>query len=90
MPSCLPNRPQTLEDDIQCLHPREYLALAHSIPKHLHKKKKPGMRFRTKVNNGKSELWTYLIPIAVSLFKVGCHIEGRVKEILTSHCLREL
>jgi hypothetical protein len=41
-------------------------------------------------SNGKLKLWTYLVPIAVLLFKVGCCIEGQVREILTSCCLREL
>jgi hypothetical protein len=43
-----------------------------------------------KVTNSKSMLRTYLVPIAVSIFKVGCCIEGPVREILASHCLREL
>ncbi len=49
----------------------------HSIPKHLHRKKKPSMRFWMEVeNDGKAKLWAYLIPLAVTLFKVGCHIES--------------
>ncbi len=49
------------------------------------------MQFRIKVeSNGKSRFWTYLVPIAVSIFKVGCRIKGQVREILASRCLREL
>jgi hypothetical protein len=49
------------------------------------------MRFQTKVeSDGKSKLWTYLFPIAASIFKVGCCIEGQVREILISRHLREL
>ncbi len=63
----------------------------HSIPKRLCGKKKPIMRFWTKVeSNSKSKLQTYLFPIAVSIFKVGCHIKGWVREILTSCHPREL
>jgi hypothetical protein len=29
-------------------------------------------------------------PIAASIFRVGCHVEGWMREILTSRCLREL
>jgi hypothetical protein len=60
-------------------------------PKRLRGKKKPSLRFWTKVeSNSKSKLWTYLFPIAVSIFKVLCHVKGQVREILTSLCLMEL
>jgi hypothetical protein len=62
----------------------------HSIPKRLHGKKKPSMQFRTDLSNGKLGLQTYLSPIAVSIFRVGCCIKGRVREILASCYLREL
>jgi hypothetical protein len=42
------------------------------------------------LSNSKSRFQTYLVPIAVSIYKVGCHIEGHVREILASCCLREL
>jgi hypothetical protein len=67
-----------------------------SIPKHLHGKKKPGVRFWTKVeNNGKGRLRTYLVPLAILLFKVGICVESSLclrwlGEILASHCLKEL
>jgi hypothetical protein len=92
MLSRLPNRPQTPEDDVPSswcwpLQGRR----THSIPKRLHGKKNPSMQFWTKVeSNGKSKLWTYLFPISVSVFKVGCPVKGRVRKILTSHCLKEL
>ncbi len=35
-------------------------------------------------------LRTYLVPIAVSILRVGCQVEGRLRELLASHCLREL
>jgi hypothetical protein len=40
--------------------------------------------------NSKSRLRTYLVPIAVSIFKVGCRVEGWIRKILASHHLREL
>jgi hypothetical protein len=62
----------------------------HSIPKRLHGKKKPSVRIRTEVNDGKSKLWTHLVPITVPLFKVGCHIKGQVRKIVTYCWLRGL
>jgi hypothetical protein len=68
----------------------------HSIPKCLHRKKKPSVRFLMEIENeGKEKLWAYLIPIVVSLFKIGCHIESSLrlcwlKKIMTLCCLREL
>jgi hypothetical protein len=38
----------------------------------------------------KSRLWTYIFPIAVSVFRVGCCVEGRLRELLTSHHPRKL
>jgi hypothetical protein len=38
----------------------------------------------------KAKLRTYLVPIAVSIFKAGCRVEGQLREILASHGLREL
>jgi hypothetical protein len=40
--------------------------------------------------NSKSKLRTYLVPIAVSIFKVGCHVKGWMRVILASYHLREL
>jgi hypothetical protein len=42
------------------------------------------------VNGVQSRFWIYLFPIAVSIFRVGCRIEGQVREILASRHLREL
>jgi hypothetical protein len=53
------------------------------------RKKKPSVCFWMEATNIKSKLRTYLIPIAVSIFKVGCCDEGRMREILASHHLRE-
>jgi hypothetical protein len=61
----------------------------HSIPKRLHRKKKPSVHLQTE-STIKSKLWTYLVPIAVSMFRVGCRVEGRLRELITSHLLREL
>jgi hypothetical protein len=61
----------------------------HSTPKHLCGKKKPNMHLQMEATS-KSKLRTYLIPIAVSIFKVGCCVEGLLREIFTSHHLREL
>jgi hypothetical protein len=46
-------------------------------------------------NDGKAKLWAYLLPLAVSLFKVDCCIESllhlcRLGKIMASCCLREL
>jgi hypothetical protein len=62
----------------------------HTIPKHLCKRKKPSVRLWTEATNGKSILRTYLIPIRVSILRVGCQVEGRLRELLASHHLREL
>jgi hypothetical protein len=35
-------------------------------------------------------LRTYLVPITVSVFRVGCCMEGRLRELLTSHRPRKL
>jgi hypothetical protein len=62
----------------------------HSIPKRIRGKKKLSVHFWTEATNSKSKLRTYLVPITVSIFKVGCPIEGQVREILASRHLREL
>jgi hypothetical protein len=46
-------------------------------------------------NDGKAKLWAYLVPLAVSLFKVCCRIKSSLRlcwlgKIMASHCLREL
>jgi hypothetical protein len=61
----------------------------HSILKCLCGKKKPSMCLPTELTF-KAKLRTYLVPIAVSTFKVGCCVEGQLRELLASHCLREL
>jgi hypothetical protein len=60
-----------------------------SIPKRLHKKKKPSVCLRKEATI-KSKLRTYLVPIAVSVFRVGCRVEGRLRESIPSHHPREL
>jgi hypothetical protein len=40
--------------------------------------------------NGKSMLRTYLVPITVFVFKVEGCVEGWLRELIASHCLREL
>jgi hypothetical protein len=62
----------------------------HTIPKHLRERKKPNVHLWMKATNGKSMLRTYLVPIAVSILRVGCQVEGWLRELLASHCLREL
>ncbi len=67
-----------------------------SIPKCLCKKKKPSVRLWMEVeNDGKVKLRACLIPLAVSLFKVGCSVEFSLclcwpRKIMAFHCLREL
>ncbi len=61
----------------------------HTIPKHLCERKKPSVRLWTEATNNKSKLRTYLVPIEVFVFKVGCRVGGRLRELLASHCLRE-
>jgi hypothetical protein len=41
-------------------------------------------------SNHKSRLQTYLIPVAVSIFKVGCCVEQHLGELLATHHLRVL
>jgi hypothetical protein len=60
----------------------------HSIPKRLHGRK-PSMHLRMESTNN-AILRTYLVPITVSVFRVGCHMEGRLRELLTSHRPRKL
>ncbi len=43
----------------------------HSIPKRLRRKKKPSVCLQTKLTI-KTKLRTYLVPIAVSILRVGC------------------
>ncbi len=62
----------------------------HTIPKRLRERKKPSMHLWMEETNGKSMLRTYLNPIAVSILRVGCQVEGRLRDLLTSHHLREL
>ncbi len=62
----------------------------HAIPKCLRERKKPSMHLWTEATNGKSMLRAYLVPIAVSILRVGCQVEGWLRELLASHHLREL
>ncbi len=61
----------------------------HSIPKRLCGKKKPSVCLQMEATT-KSRHWTYLVPVAVSIFKVVYCVEGRLRELLASHHLREL
>jgi hypothetical protein len=67
----------------------------HSIPKRLCKKKKPSVRFWSREHDNNTKLRTYLVPIAITLLKVGCCVESclccwRLRELFHSRCLREL
>jgi hypothetical protein len=67
----------------------------HPIPKRLRKQKKPSVRFWLNEHNDKTKLWTYLVPIAVTLLKVGCCVKSclrrwRLRELFHFRCLREL
>jgi hypothetical protein len=53
---------------------------AQTTPKHLHKRKKPSVSFPTQGTNIKSKLRTYLVPNVVSIFKVGCCVEGWIPD----------
>ncbi len=102
MPSTLPIGTQTPKEDVRCVCPGEAMALAapgrqvHAIPKRLRKKRKPSVRFWMGAkNDSKDKLQTYLVPLTVSLLKVGCRIESSLchcwlREILAYCCLREL
>ncbi len=61
----------------------------HSIPKCLRRRKKPSMHLQMESTNN-AILRTYLVPIVVSVLKAGCRMEGRLRKLLTSHCLRKL
>jgi hypothetical protein len=61
----------------------------HSIPKCLRRRKKPRVHLQMESTNN-AILRTYLVPIAVSVFRVGCCMEGRLRELLTSHHPRKL
>ncbi len=62
----------------------------HTIPKRLREGKKPSVHLWTEATNGKLMLRTYLVPIVVSILRVGCQVEGWLKNLLASHRLREL
>jgi hypothetical protein len=68
----------------------------HAIPKRLRKKRKPGVRFWMGAeDDSKDKLQTYLVPLLVSLLKVGWYVESslcccQLREILAYCCLREL
>jgi hypothetical protein len=67
----------------------------HPIPKRLRKQKKPSVRFRSNEHNDKTKLRTYLVPIAITLLKVGCCVESclrrwRLRKLFHFLCLREL
>ena len=48
--------------------------------------KKPSVRLKpSKETKGPATLRTYLLPLAASLFQVGCHVESFIR----CHCLRE-
>jgi hypothetical protein len=51
----------------------------HSIPKHLHERKKPSVCLRKEATIN-AKLRTYLVPVAVSVFRVGCQVEGWLRE----------
>jgi hypothetical protein len=53
----------------------------HSIPKPLCRKKKPSVHLQSE-STFKEKLRTYLVPITVSVFEVGCHVEQRLRELL--------
>jgi hypothetical protein len=61
----------------------------HSIPKRLCEEEKPSVHFQTE-GTIKAKLLTYLVPVAVSAFNVGCCVNGQLRELLASHHLREL
>jgi hypothetical protein len=62
----------------------------HSLPKRLRmRKKKPSMCLQME-STIKAKLRAYLVPVVVSVFKVGCCVEGQLRELLASHHLREL
>ncbi len=61
----------------------------HSISKRLRRRKKPSMHLQMESTNN-AILRTYLVPIPVSVFRVGCRMEGRLRELLTSHHPRKL
>jgi hypothetical protein len=61
----------------------------HSISKRLHRKKKPSVCSQTE-STVKAKLRTYLVSLAVSAFKVDCHVEGWLRELLASHRPRKL
>jgi hypothetical protein len=67
----------------------------HPIPKRLRKQKKPSVRLWLNEHNNKTKLWTYLVPIAVTLLKVGCCVKSclrcwRLRELFHFRHLREL
>jgi hypothetical protein len=95
VPSRLPNGSHAPQDNIQHLCPRESMAVAAPREKNsFHpqaspQEEQPSMRLIKEVTI-KSRIQTYLFPIAVSVFRVGCCVEGQLRELLTSHRPRRL
>jgi hypothetical protein len=95
IPNCLPNGSRALQDNIQHLCPKESMAVAAPREKNSfhppvpRENKKPRMRLTIEATI-KSRLRTYLFPITVSMFRVGCCVEGRLRELLTSYHPRKL
>jgi hypothetical protein len=95
VPSRLPNRSNALQDNIQCLHMQESMAVANQREKNSFYPQAPPQEEEAKhclqtESTIKAKLRTYLVPVAVSVFKVGCCVEGQLRELLASHHLREL
>jgi hypothetical protein len=95
VPNRLPDGSCALQEDMRCFCPRESMMVAAPREKKsFHpqvrlQEKKPRIHL-TKEAIIKSRLQTYLFPIAISVFRVGCCVEGWLRELIASHCLREL
>ncbi len=95
VPSRLPDRSRAPQDDIQRLRPRESMVVAaprekNSFHPQAPQQEEEAERAFDKEATIKSRLRTYLFPIKVSVFRVGCHVEGWLRELLTSHRPRKL
>jgi hypothetical protein len=90
-----PGRSQTPEGNIQRLHPRESMAVAAQREKNSFYPQAPPQEeetvraFADRIDH-QNNTQDLLVPIPVSVLRVGCQVEGWLREILASHQLREL
>jgi hypothetical protein len=95
VPSRLSDGSCALQEDMRRFCPRESMTVAaprekNSFHPQVRLQEKKLSMHLTKEAIIKSRLQTYLFLIAISVFRVGCCVESWLRELIASHCLREL